>query len=419
MEQGLDTNPSPPGRSSAAAADVLALVESRVRSRSLGGGRTPALWTRAIDALDGMTLQYRDEPPQTAMTSYDYLGLLGHPAIDEGAKAAIEKYGTGGHGTAAAAASLTSHRHLEERLAAFTGHEGAILLPSGFQTNATAIPALVGKGDWIFSDDLNHASIVAGCSLASARGAHVRTFRHNDPAHVRSLLSEAPDDVVKLVVCDAVFSADGDLLDLPAFDKACREHRAVLYLDEAHSLGVLGETGKGLHEHFGVVRSPLGLTMATLSKTVPSAGGFLAGPASLTRLLRLAASGHVFSAALPAMACGAAIAALDVIEDEGAERRERLRSNIRHFVEGARRIGLVTPEQGPYHTGIVPLLVGDDQRAMRIAEYCRRRGVMVVPFIWPAVVHDAARLRVNVTARHSTAQLDQALSTFAAAFREV
>ncbi|MEV0122371.1 aminotransferase class I/II-fold pyridoxal phosphate-dependent enzyme [Streptomyces sp. NPDC050703] len=314
MKHGLDHTPSPPGRSSAAEADVLALVESRVRSRSLGGGRTPALWTRAIDAVDGMTLQYPDEPPQTAMTSYDYLGLLGHPAIDEAARAAIEKYGTGGHGTAAAAASLTSHRRLEERLAAFTGHQGAILLPSGFQTNATAIPALVGKGDWIFSDDLNHASIVAGCSIASARGAHVRTFRHNDPAHVRSLLSEAPDDVVKLVVCDAVFSADGDLLDLPAFDEACREHRAVLYLDEAHSLGVLGATGQGLHEHFGVARSPLGLTMATLSKTVPSAGGFLAGPASLTRLLRLAAPGHVFSAALPAMACGAAIAALDVID---------------------------------------------------------------------------------------------------------
>ncbi|MFF3272757.1 aminotransferase class I/II-fold pyridoxal phosphate-dependent enzyme [Streptomyces chrestomyceticus] len=352
------------------------------------------------------------------MTTYDYLGLLGHPAINESAKAAIDTYGTGGHGSPAAAASLTLHRRLEQRLAAFTDHEDAILFPSGFQANATALAALTGKGDQIFSDALNHASIITGCQVAAAQGAQVHTVRHNDAGHLRELLADAPADCLKLVVCDSVFSADGDLLDLPAFEQACQDHQAVLYLDEAHSIGILGPGGKGIHDHFGRPRPATSMVMGTLSKTLPAGGGFIAAPKVLTEALHTSVLGHVFSGSLTAVAAGAALAALDVLENEGEHRRAQLRHNVRYFVDGARHTGLPGLEEGPHESPIVPLFVGDDHRAMHIAEHCRTHGVMVVPFVWPIAARGNARLRINLTARHTTSAIDQALDVLAEAFRE-
>ncbi|MFK8844960.1 aminotransferase class I/II-fold pyridoxal phosphate-dependent enzyme [Streptomyces sp. Ac-502] len=419
-EQRHDVPPYPHGpseQSQDSEGKLFDLLQQRVTSRRIGGGEHPQLWDRSADVVDGLAIEYPGEPTQTIMTTYDYLGLLGHPAINESAKAAIDVYGTGGHGSPAAAASLTLHRRLEQRLAAFTGQEAAILFPSGFQANATLLAALTGKGDQIFSDELNHASIITGCKVAAAQGAQVHTVRHNDAGHLSELLADAPADCLKVVVCDSVFSADGDLLDLPAFEETCQAHQAVLYLDEAHGIGILGPHGKGIHDHYGRPRPATSLVMGTLSKTLPASGGFLAAPRALTEALHTSALGHVFSGSLTASAAGAALAALDVLEAEGEDRRARLRYNVRYFVDGARRKGLIGREEGPYESAIVPLLTGDDHRAMHIAEHCRRNGVMVVPFVWPIAARGNARLRVNLTARHTTTDIDRSLDVLETAFR--
>ncbi|GGV57740.1 aminotransferase class I/II-fold pyridoxal phosphate-dependent enzyme [Streptomyces spectabilis] len=397
---------------------ALQAMQARIRSRSLARGYHHELYDRAAEMYEGLSVTYPGEPVQTVMTTYDYLGLVGHPLLNERAKQAIDKYGTGGHGAAACSSSLSLHRELERRLAAFVGHEDAVALPTGFQANITVIPTLVGKGDWIFSDKLNHASIYDGCKLAESRGVHLRYFDHNNPDHLRSLLAEAPSNRLKLIVADSVFSADGDVLDLPAFKTVCDEFGAVLYLDEGHGLGVLGEEGRGLHEHFGLSPAPTSLIMSGLGKALSSAGGFVAAPRSITKLLRTAAPGNVFSGRLPAASAAAALAALDVNEQDGAVLRARLHENVAYFIDRASRAELITRPSGRHHSGIVPVFVDDDQRALRIAAHCRDHGVMVVPFVFPITPRGAGRLRINITTRHTPDVLDPAIECLTAAFRD-
>ncbi|MEU2835262.1 aminotransferase class I/II-fold pyridoxal phosphate-dependent enzyme [Streptomyces lavendulae] len=395
---------------------VLRALAERVRGRSLARGFQHEIYDRAADRFEDLTVSYPGEPVQTVMTTYDYLGLVGHPLLNERAKEAIDAHGVGGHGTATCAASLGLHRELEGRLARFVGHEDVVVLPTGFQANATVIPTLVGKGDWVFGDRLNHASIIDGCRLAEARGAHVRYFRHNDAEHLRTLMGEAKPGRIKLVVADSVFSADGDLFDLPAFRAVCEEAGAVLYLDEAHGLGVLGPGGRGLHEHHGLTPAPTSLVMSPLSKALSATGGFVAGPRTLTTLMRTAVPGHVFSGALPPASAAAALAALDVNEADGERRRARMRANVAHFIDRAARAKLIERPAGPHHSGIVPVPVGDDQRALRIAAHCRDHGLMVVPFVFPIVPRGTARLRINITARHTPDLTDPAVERLTAAF---
>ncbi|MEU7565495.1 aminotransferase class I/II-fold pyridoxal phosphate-dependent enzyme [Streptomyces fradiae] len=386
-----------------------------VAARGIRAGSDAVLYHRAMDAIDGVTAAYDDgAPPQLLMTTYDYLGVLGHPAVNERAKAAIDELGTGGHCTGTAAGSLRVHRRLEERLAALTGHDASLLFPSGYQANHSVLPALAGEGDWVFSDRLNHASLVDGCLAARARGARVRVFEHNDAEHLGRLLGAAPPAALRLVVCDAVFSADGDVLDLPAFDAVCREYGAVLYLDEAHSLGVFGAGGAGLYEHFRMEDRSRTLTMGALSKTLASVGGFVAADRGLVDALRLTARGHVFSGVLPASAAAAALAALDVLDAEGTARRAAFWRNVRQLTMRMREAGLPFPDS--CGSGIVPLVVGREERALAVAEHCRRNGVMAVPFLWPVCARGQARLRLNVTARHTLEQVDAGVAALAAAY---
>ncbi|MEI7029627.1 aminotransferase class I/II-fold pyridoxal phosphate-dependent enzyme [Streptomyces pratensis] len=386
----------------------------QVAARGLPGGSDAVLYHRAIARLEGLMAVYDDgSTPQLLMTTYDYLGLQGHPLLNARAKEAIDAFGTGGHCTGAAAGMFVAHRRLEERLAAWLGQEDAILFPSGYQANLSAPQALAGAGDWVFSDSLNHASIVDGCHLARARGAQLRVFGHNDIADLRRQLALAPSEVTKLVICDAVFSADGDLLRLADVDDACRRYGAVLLLDEAHSFAALGPHGRGIYDHFALRPTCALLTMATLSKTLASVGGFLAGPGAVIASLRGAARGYVFSAALPAPAVAAAHAALDLLETEGEQRRGDLSGNISYFLHRARAAGIPLPAD--CRSGVLPVLIGDERRALETADHCRRHGVMVVPFVWPVCARGAARLRVNVTARHTRLDIDTAVARIAAA----
>lgn len=343
--------------------------------------------------------------------SYSYLGLIGHPRINEAAKRAVDKFGTGTHGVRTLAGSLTLHRELEETIADFKHAEDAITYTSGYATNLTAISTLMGRGDYVLSDKLNHASIVDGCMMS---GAEFRRFRHNDMDDLEKRLQQIPDGVTKLVVADSVFSMDGDIIDLPRMVALCRKYGAYLMMDEAHSVGVLGKTGRGIEEHFDMVGS-IDIKMGTLSKTIPSVGGYIAGKKELIDYLRHGSRAYIFSAALPPAQAAAAMESFKVILDE-PWRMEKLWKNTRQFIDGLKEMGFDTMLT---ETAIVPVLCGTDERAFALTQACQRQDVFVLPVVSPAVPEGSARLRATVTAAHETDEIQYAMDVIEKAGKEI
>ena len=331
--------------------------------------------------------------------SYSYLGLLGHPRINAAAKAAVDQYGTGTHGVRLLAGTLPLHAELEERIARFKQTDAAITFSSGYVTNVGTISSILGRGDVVISDKINHASIVDGCMLAM--GNMVR-FRHNDMDHLEYRLQQAPAGARKLVVVDAVFSMDGDIIDLPTVHRLCRKYDAYLMVDEAHSIGVLGETGHGIEEHFGMPADTIDIKMGTLSKTIPSVGGYIAGNLDLINYLRHAARGFIFSAALPPASAAAALETFDVIEDE-PERIKQLQKHTNHFGTRLREAGFRIMET---ETAIMPIVCGDTELAARLAHFCQERGIFVQAIVAPVVPEGSERLRACVCATHTTEDID-------------
>lgn len=336
--------------------------------------------------------------------SYSYLGLLGHPRLNAAAIQAVEKYGTGTHGVRSLAGSLEVHTELEETIAAFKGAEAALTFSSGYVTNLTTVSTLVGRHDYVFSDKLNHASIVDGCLLS---GANFIRFRHNDMEDLKDQLEIVPSDATKLIVTDAVFSMDGDIVDLPRLVQLSRDYNAWLMIDEAHSLGVLGVKGTGIEEHFGL-EGAIDINMGTLSKTIPSVGGYIAGDEDLIRYLRHSSRAYIFSAALPPVQAAAALEAFKVIADE-PERVERLRHNTELFINGLKSRGFDTMNT---ETAVVPLLCGSDELAFELTREMHERDVFVLPVVSPAVPEGLARLRATVTAAHDPQEIEAALDHF-------
>lgn len=355
-----------------------------------------------IGGYDGAWVQSQGTRKLNFCT-YSYLGLLGHPYIEEAAKAAIERYGTGTHGVRLLGGNLEIHEALEARIAAFFEREASITFSSGFMTNLAVIATLVGRGDHVLSDKRNHASIVDGCRLS---GAEVTRFRHNDMADLERRLGRLPDASCKLIVVDAVYSMDGDIAPLEALI-ALRDRypNTLLMVDEAHSLGVLGNRGRGIEEHFGCI-GQIDVLMGTLSKTIPAQGGYIAGSRELITFLRFNARGFVFSAALPPATSAAALAALELIENEGQSRRTWLVSNVDYFVDRLRKAGF---DAGNSASAIVPIVLGSEALAFDMARRCNREGLYAMPVAWPAVPKGAERLRLNVTSAHSRADLDFAV----------
>jgi glycine C-acetyltransferase len=268
--------------------------------------------------------------------SYSYLGLLNHARINKAAKNAIEKYGTGTHGVRMLAGSLSIHKELEEKIAEFKHAEAAVTYSSGYVTNLTVVSTLLGREDYVISDKLNHASIVDGCLMS---GAKFLRFRHNDMIALEERLKQLPSDSTKLVIADAVFSMDGDIIDLPSVVALCKKYHAWLMIDEAHSLGVLGKNGRGIEEHFGM-DGTIDIIMGTLSKTIPSVGGYVAGSKELIQYLRHASRAYIFSAALPPAQAAAAKEAFSVILDE-PWRIEKLNLNQKQFIGGLKERVLI------------------------------------------------------------------------------
>ena len=356
------------------------------------------------EILPNGRVMVKDHGEMIMLGSYSYLGLIGHPKIEAAAKAAIDQYGTGTHGVRLLAGTLPIHMELEERIARFKQTDAAITFSSGYVTNVGTISSILRRNDVVISDKINHASIVDGCLLSM--GKMVR-FKHNDMDHLEYRLKQADPDVRKLVVVDAVFSMDGDIIDLPKVHELCRQYGAYLMVDEAHSIGVLGPRGHGIEEHFGMPPDSIDIKMGTLSKTIPSAGGYVAGSKELIHFLRHEARGFIFSAALPPASAAAAMAAFDVIEEE-PWRIQQLQRNTNHFGSRLREAGFTILET---QTAIMPIMCGDTELSGRLATYCQQRGIFVQAIVSPVVPEGMARLRACVCATHTIEDIDHCVDT--------
>ncbi len=344
------------------------------------------------------------------MCSNDYLGLAGHPALREAASAAMERYGFGSGASRLVSGSSALHQELDQKIAQFKGTEAALAFNSGYAANTGIIPAIAGKGDVILSDSLNHASIIDGCHLSKAE---VNVYRHRDIEHVEDLLKKSLFAHRKLIITDGVFSMDGDMAPLPELVSLAKKYGAALMVDDAHATGVLGDTGRGTTEHFGL-RGQVLVQMGTLGKALGSFGAFVAGGRTLIDYLVNRSRSFIFSTALPPMVCAASIAALDIIDRE-PERRERLRGNRTRFVKGLLSLGVSIADS---ETPIVPIMIGDSEKALLISEKLFESGIYAAAIRPPTVPEGTARIRTTITATHTAEDIDKALDIFGKLKRE-
>jgi 8-amino-7-oxononanoate synthase len=346
--------------------------------------------------------------------SYNYLDLNGHPRISAAAKAAIDRYGTSVSASRPVSGERPVHRELELELAHLHGTEDCVALVGGHSTNVTVIGHLLGRNDVIVHDALIHNSIVQGAILSGARRV---PFPHLDHQAADRLLGEVrPRNGHALLVIEGHYSMDGDVPDLPAFIAAARRRGAWLMVDEAHALGVLGPRGFGSADRFAVDPGEVDIWMGTLSKTLVSCGGYIAGRRELVDYLKLVAPGFVFSVGLAPPAAAAALAALDVLKRE-PDRIRRLNDNAALFLHLAREGGLDVG--GSIGASIVPVITGSSIRAGRLAQAMFRRGINVQPILYPAVPERAARLRFFLTAAHTEQQVRETASILLEESRQV
>ncbi|SDG18661.1 8-amino-7-oxononanoate synthase [Phytopseudomonas seleniipraecipitans] len=335
-----------------------------------------------------------------AFCSNDYLGLANHPQLIEAWRAGAARWGVGGGASHLVIGHSTPHHELEEALAEFTGRPRALLFSTGYMANLGAVTALVGKGDTVLEDRLNHASLLDAGLLSGARFSR---YLHNDSASLATRLDKAEGNT--LVVCDGVFSMDGDLADLPALCAETRRKDAWLMVDDAHGFGTLGATGGGVVEHFGLGLDDVPVLVGTLGKAFGTAGAFVAGSDELIDTLVQFARPYIYTTSQPpALAC-ATLKSLELLRSEHW-RREHLAVLIRRFREGAASIGLQLMDSD---TPIQPILIGDSGRAMALSQALRERGILVTAIRPPTVPAGSARLRVTLSAAHDVAQVDRLL----------
>jgi glycine C-acetyltransferase len=338
-------------------------------------------------------------------SSNNYLGLANHPRLVEAAKTAMNTYGVGPAAVRTIAGTMDLHLELERRLAIFKGVEAAITFQSGFTANLATIPALVGRGDVIFSDRLNHASIIDGCRLSRAQ---IVAYEHNDPDDLRHQIAATSDYGRRLIVTDGVFSMDGDIAALPALYEIARDHEILLMVDDAHGEGVLGHGGRGIVDHFGL-HGKVDVEVGTLSKAFGVVGGVVAGNQTIVDWLRQRGRPFLFSSAMTVPDVAACLAAVDVLE-ESTELVERLWSNANYFRQNMNDLGFDT---GHTETPIVPVMLGDAPLAQQFSKRLFEEGVFAMAIGFPTVPRGLARIRVMNSATHSSHDLDQALGIFA------
>jgi glycine C-acetyltransferase len=345
------------------------------------------------------------------LSSNNYLGLTTHPRVRAAAAEAIAAFGTGAGAVMPIAGTMTVHEECEAALAKLKGAEAAILMPSGYTANAGTVAALLGPGDLVISDALNHASIIDGIRLS---GAEKRIYPHADMAALAGFLRESKAYAKCLVVTDGVFSMDGDVAPLPEIVALTEAYGAILMVDDAHATGVLGARGAGSVEHFGL-HGRVEIQIGTLSKAMGAVGGFVAARRPIVDLLRQTSRPFLFSAALPPSVAATVKAAVEVMGDE-PRHLERLRRNTKLFKDGLTRLGFDT---GASETPITPVIIGSSKAAAQMSARLEEEGVIATEIVFPMVAEAQARIRTIVTAAHSEDELTEALAVFARVGRQL
>lgn len=345
------------------------------------------------------------------LSSNNYLGLANHPKLRQAARDAVDAYGAGSASVRTIAGTMSLHTELERRLAAFKRTEAALVFQSGFTANSGTVSALLGREDVIVSDELNHASIIDGSRLSRAT---IKVFPHKDVAAMRRLLEESKGARRILVITDGVFSMDGDIAPLPDIVEVAKKYGAIVMVDDAHASGVLGENGRGTVDHFGL-HGQVDIQIGTLSKAIGVLGGYVAGSRLLIDYLVQRARPLLFSTSHPPAVTAACLAALDLLENDDSLMKQ-LWDNTRYFRDGLAALGFdVTGSETP----IIPVIVGEGDRAMRLSDRLFEEGVFAQGIAFPTVPRGKARVRTIVTAAHSRADLDQALAAFEKVGREL
>lgn len=345
-----------------------------------------------------------DGQPLLAFCSNDYLGLANHPEVIAAWRAGAERWGVGGGASHLVIGHSTPHHEVEEALAELTGRPRALLFTTGYMANLGALTALVGQGDTVLQDRLNHASLLDAGLLS---GARFNRYLHNDANSLASRLEKAVGNT--LVVTDGVFSMDGDIADLPALAATAKSRDAWLMVDDAHGFGTLGHNGGGIVEHFGLSTEQVPVLIGTLGKACGTAGAFVAGSEELIECLIQFARPYIYTTSQPpALAC-ATLRSLQLLRHEHW-RREHLAALIQQFRTGAEQIGLQLMDS---FTAIQPILIGDSARALRLSQMLRERGLLVTAIRPPTVPAGSARLRVTLSAAHSAAQVQLLLEALA------
>ena len=345
-----------------------------------------------------------------AFCNNDYLGLASHPEVISAWQAGAERWGVGGGASHLVIGHSTPHHELEEALAEFTGRPRALLFSNGYMANLGAVTALVGQGDTVLEDRLNHASLLDAGLLSGARFSR---YLHNDVASLNSRLDKAVGDT--LVVTDGVFSMDGDVADLPALARAAKSRGAWLMVDDAHGFGPLGGSGAGIVEHFGLSLDDVPVLIGTLGKSFGTAGAFVAGSEELIETLIQFARPYIYTTSQPpALAC-ATLKSLELLRTEHW-RREHLTRLIQQFRSGAEQIGLQLMDS---FTPIQPILIGDAGRALRLSQMLREKGLLVTAIRPPTVPAGGARLRVTLSAAHTEAQVQLLLNALAQCYPQL
>jgi 8-amino-7-oxononanoate synthase len=333
-------------------------------------------------------------------SSYNYLGLCGHPAVNKAAREAIDRYGTSASASRLVAGERPIQRELEDALAELYGVEDCIVFVSGHATNVSTLATLFGPKDLVIHDSLIHNSVLEGIKLS---GATRRSFPHNDTQALETLLTDIRGQFERaLIVVEGHYSMDGDIPDLPALIDIKRRHGCFLMVDEAHALGVLGQTGRGSFEHFGLDPKGVDIWMGTLSKTLASCGGYIAGSRALVELLKYAAPGFVYSVGMAPPLAAASLAALKLMLKE-PERVARLQENGQTFLQLAKEAGLDPGTSQGF--AIVPVIAGSSLKAAKLSNAAFERGINVQPIVYPAVEEKAARLRFFLSSLHDAKQI--------------
>lgn len=339
--------------------------------------------------------------------SNNYLGLTAHPKVIEATKKAIDNYGTGCSGSRYLTGTIDLHIKLEEKLAKFLGFESVLLYSTGYQTALGVLPTMVQRGEYLIGDKENHASLINGSMMAKSMTANFIRYKHNDMDDLERVLSQIPDDAPKLVVTDGVFSVTGEIVNLPDLIKIAKAHNARVMVDDAHAVGVIGKGGRGTASYWDAIEGT-DLVMGTFSKTFSSLGGFVAGPERVINYLKHNSPALIFSASPTPASCASALAALEVLEEQ-PELVDKLIANSLYMQKGFKELGFHIVES---ETGIVPVIVGDVDKAFLFWRKLYDRGVFVNAFIPPGVPPNMSMMRTSYMATHEKKHLDKILEVF-------